>query len=58
MTVIVIALVVGVPLLIVGLSALGLVGWIVAATLLPLAALALILRLGREPRTPDDPSRD
>ena len=48
----VVALVVGVPLLIVGLAAAGPVGWIVAAVVLPLATLAIILRLGR-PRPGD-----
>jgi hypothetical protein len=48
----VVALVVGLPLVIVGLAAAGLVGWIVAAIVLPLATLAVILRLGR-PRPGD-----
>ena len=48
----VVALVVGVPLLIVGLAAAGPVGWIVAAVVLPLATLAIILWLGR-PRPGD-----
>jgi hypothetical protein len=52
MTVIVIALVVGLPLVIVGLAAMGLVGWIVAAVVLPIAALAALLRIGREKRPP------
>jgi len=43
----VVALVIGVPLLIVGLAALGPVGWIVAAVVLPLVTLGAILRLGR-----------
>ena len=43
----VVALVVGLPLVIVGLAAAGLVGWIVAAIVLPLATLAVILWLGR-----------
>jgi len=42
----VVALVVGLPLVIVGLAAAGLVGWIVAAIVLPLATLAVILWLG------------
>ena len=42
------ALVVGVPLLIVGLALVGPVGWITAAVVLPLATLAVILWLGRE----------
>jgi hypothetical protein len=45
--VVVIALVVGVPLLIVALTAAGPVGWIVAAILFPVATLAAILWLGR-----------
>ena len=48
----VVALVVGLPLVIVGLAAAGLVGWIVAAIVLPLATLAVILWLGR-PRPGD-----
>lgn len=44
---VVVALVIGVPLLIVGLAALGPVGWIAAAVVLPLVTLGLILRLGR-----------
>ena len=48
----VVALVVGLPLVIVGLAAAGLVGWIVAAIVLPLATLAVILWLGR-PRPQD-----
>ena len=48
----VVALVVGLPLVIVGLAAAGLVGWIVAAVVLPLATLAVILWLGR-PRPGD-----
>jgi hypothetical protein len=43
----VVALVVGVPLAIVGLTAVGPVGWIVAAVVLPLATLGVILWLGR-----------
>lgn len=43
----VVALVVGLPLVIVGLAAAGPVGWIVAAVVLPLATLAVILWLGR-----------
>jgi hypothetical protein len=49
MTAIVVALVIGVPLVIVGLSLIGPVGWVVAAVVLPLAALAALLVLGREP---------
>jgi hypothetical protein len=48
----VVALVVGLPLVIVGLAAAGMVGWIVAAIVLPLATLAVILWLGR-PRPGD-----
>jgi hypothetical protein len=48
----VVALVVGLPLVIVGLAAAGLVGWIVAAIVLPLGTLAVILWLGR-PRPGD-----
>jgi len=44
---VVVGLVIGVPLLIVGLAALGPVGWVVAAIVLPLVTLGLILRLGR-----------
>lgn len=54
MIVIVVALVVGLPLVIFGLSAMGLVGWIVAASLLPPAVLVALLRLGREPEAGDD----
>ena len=48
----VVALLVGLPLLIVGLAAAGPVGWVVAAVVLPLATLAVILWLGR-PRPGD-----
>ena len=48
----VIALVVGVPLLIVGLALAGPAGWVTAAVVLPLATLAAILWLGR-PRPGD-----
>ncbi|HET9288881.1 MAG TPA: hypothetical protein VFO26_15105 [Gaiella sp.] len=40
-------LIVGLPLLIVGLALLGPAGWIAAAVVLPLATLAVILWLGR-----------
>ena len=50
------ALVVGAPLLIVGLALVGPVGWIAAAVVLPLATLAVILWLGRE-RPGDGPPR-
>ena len=46
------ALVVGVPLLVVGLALAGPAGWIAAAVVLPLAMLAVILWLGR-PRPGD-----
>jgi hypothetical protein len=49
MTAIVVALVIGVPLVIVGLSLIGPVGWVVAAVVLPLATLAALLLLGRDP---------
>lgn len=56
---VVVALVIGVPLAIVGLAALGPIGWIAAAVVLPLVTLGLILWLGRaqpgdgvEPRDP------
>ncbi len=45
--VVVLALVVGVPLVILGLALAGPVGWIAAAVVLPLATLGVILRLGR-----------
>jgi hypothetical protein len=45
--VVVVGLLVGVPLLIVGLAAAGPIGWIVAAIVLPFATLATILWLGR-----------
>lgn len=48
----VVALVVGLPLLIVGLAAAGPVGWIAAAVMLPLLTLGVILWLGR-PRPGD-----
>jgi hypothetical protein len=43
----VVALVVGLPLLIIGLALAGPVGWVAAAVVLPLATLATILWLGR-----------
>jgi hypothetical protein len=57
--VVIVALVVGVPLAIVGLTLVGPVGWIGAAVILPLATLGVILWLGRpQPgdgeRPPDD----
>lgn len=51
--VVAVGLLIGLPLLIVGLAALGPVGWVVAAVVLPLATLATILWVGR-PR-PGDP---
>jgi hypothetical protein len=42
------ALLVGLPLAIVGLALVGPVGWITAAVVLPLATLGVILWLGRE----------
>ena len=48
----VVALVVGVPLAIIGLALAGPVGWITAAVVLPLGALATILWVGR-PRPGD-----
>jgi hypothetical protein len=42
-----VALLVGVPLLIVGLALAGPVGWVTAAVVLPLATLAVLLWLGR-----------
>jgi hypothetical protein len=52
------ALVVGLPLLIVGLTLLGPVGWIAAAVVLPLATLAVILWLGRaRPGDGEPPAR-
>jgi hypothetical protein len=47
-----VALLIGLPLLIVGLAAAGLAGWIAAAVVLPLATLGVILWLGR-PRPGD-----
>jgi hypothetical protein len=43
----VVALLVGVPLVILGLALVGPVGWIVAAIVFPLATLGSILWLGR-----------
>lgn len=50
------ALLVGVPLVTVGLALVGPVGWIAAAVLLPLATLGVILWLGRD-RPGDGPPR-
>lgn len=47
-----VGLLIGVPLLIVGLTAAGPIGWIVAAILLPTSVLVTILWLGR-PRPGD-----
>jgi hypothetical protein len=43
----VVALLVGVPLAILGLALVGPVGWIIAAVVFPLATLGTILWLGR-----------
>lgn len=51
--VVAVALLVGLPLLIVGLAVLGPVGWIVAAVALPLATLVTLLWIGRT--RPGDP---
>jgi hypothetical protein len=45
--VVAVALLVGLPLAIVGLAAAGPVGWIVAAVVLPIGVLGVILWLGR-----------
>ncbi len=56
--IVVLALVVGVPLAILGLALAGPVGWIVAAVVLPLATLGVILRLGRaQPGDGEPPER-
>jgi hypothetical protein len=47
-----VGLLIGLPLLIVGLAAAGLAGWIALAVILPLATLGVILWLGR-PRPGD-----
>lgn len=54
--VVTVGLVIGLPLVVVGLAALGPVGWIAAAVVLPLATLATLLWVGR-PR-PGDPGND
>lgn len=54
--VVTVGLVIGLPLVVVGLAALGPVGWIVAAIVLPLATLATLLWVGR-PR-PGAPGSD
>jgi hypothetical protein len=54
-----VALLVGLPLLIIGLAALGPAGWITAVVILPLATLASILWLGRaRPGDGEPPERD
>jgi hypothetical protein len=54
----VVGLLVGLPLLIIGLALVGPVGWIAAAVVLPLATLATILWLGRaRPGDGEPPSR-
>ena len=52
---IVVALIVGLPLLIVVVSAAGPVGWVAAAVVLPIATLAVILWLGRARRGDGEP---
>lgn len=53
-----VGLLVGVPVLIVALTATGPVGWVVAAIVFPIAALAVILRLGRaQPGDGEPPDR-
>lgn len=54
--VVTVGLVIGLPLVVVGLAALGPVGWVVAAIVLPLATLATLLWVGR-PR-PGAPGSD
>lgn len=51
-----VALFIGVPLLLLGLAAVGPVGWIVAAVVMPIGTLAVILWLGRA-RPGDGPAR-
>lgn len=54
----VVALVVALPLAIIGLALLGPVGWITAAVVLPLGTLATILWLGRaRPGDGEPPAR-
>ncbi|HEU0058008.1 MAG TPA: hypothetical protein VFQ08_12205 [Gaiella sp.] len=56
--VVVVALVVVLPLAIIGLALLGPVGWITGAVVLPLATLATILWLGRaRPGDGEPPAR-
>ena len=45
--VVAVGLLIGLPLLIVGLAAIGPAGWIAAAVVLPLATLATLLWVGR-----------
>ncbi len=52
------ALLVGVPLVIVGLALVGPVGWIAAAVVLPLATLGVILWLGRDGPGDGPPRRE
>jgi hypothetical protein len=53
-----VGLLIGVPLLIVGLTVVGPVGWVAAAIVLPLAVLATILWLGRaRPGDGEPPAR-
>ncbi len=53
-----VGLLIGVPLLIVGLTAAGPVGWVVAAIVLPLSVLVAILWLGRaRPGDGEPPAR-
>ena len=49
-----VALFIGVPLLLLLAAATGIVGWIVAATVMPVAVLAVILWLGWFRRQDDD----
>jgi hypothetical protein len=42
-----VGLLIGLPLLIVGLTVAGPIGWVAAAVVLPVAVLVTILRLGR-----------
>lgn len=53
----VVALVVGVPLVIIGLAMVGPAGWITAAVVLPLATLGTILWVGRARPGDGEPPR-